>query len=71
MFEGQTAAEFVELLRAVLGLPPLPPEPNHAARKTCTKCGRKHRVQTSELCARCAKLPARYKPQPSEIAIHG
>ena len=71
MFEGETTAEFVELLRAVLGLRPLPVEPNHAARKTCTACSRKHRVQSGDLCARCAHVPARYKPQPREQAIHG
>lgn len=49
--------EFVEQLRACLGLKPLPREPMHSARKLCA-CGRSHRA-LGQKCARCSGLAAR------------
>ena len=43
--------EFIDMVREVLGLGPLPEEPG-GSRKRCP-CGRKHR-STGALCARCS-----------------
>jgi hypothetical protein len=45
-------ADFVDLLREVLRLRPLPVEPAHSSRKVCA-CGRKHRFAASDQCAKC------------------
>lgn len=47
--------EFIDLVRAVMGLCPLPDEPG-GSRKRCA-CGKRHR-STGNSCARCSGSPA-------------
>lgn len=58
------AAELIDMLRAVIGLKPIPEEhTGYSGRKRCERCGRKHRCQRGDLCARCAGIPAGFGPR--------
>lgn len=64
MPKGNGPMEFIDEVRAFLGLRPLPPE-LEPSRRRCA-CGRKHRCRGDQ-CARCAGFHAAWKPQKHEL----
>lgn len=47
--------EFLDLVRVVIGLCPLPTDWGHAKRQTCVECGRKHRNRRFTVCFTCKR----------------